>query len=178
MSEKNDKHAKDYHKLSGPEGLKKIAELIKGIRIAMFNTTGPDGRISSRPMALQDEPFFGTLWFLASIRSEKIEEISAEHHVTLTFAEPSDSKYIALKGRATYNQDKAKIYELWNGWYKAWFPGGEDDPDIAVLRVDVTEADYWEANASKIVRGVKFLAAAATGGSISTGESGHVSVKS
>jgi general stress protein 26 len=176
MSEKNDTHTKDYHELSGAEGLQKIAEMIKGIRIAMMNTAAADGAISSRPMALQDVPFYGTLWFLCSIRSEKIDEISADRHITLTFAEPSDSKYIAIKGRGTYNQDKAKIHELWNGWYKAWFPEGQDDPDIAVLRVDVTEADYWEANASKLVLGMKYLAAAATGGKVPTGESGHVTV--
>lgn len=176
MSEKNDKHAKDYHELSGPEGLKKIAELIDGIDICMMNTQGEDGQISSRPMALQKEPFYGTLWFLASIQSEKIDEIADDRHVTLTFAEPKDSKYIALKGRATYSQDKTKIHELWNGWYKAWFPGGEDDPDIAVLRVDVREADYWQANSSKLVVGLKYMAAAVTGGEVPTGESGHVSV--
>jgi general stress protein 26 len=176
MSEKQDKHAKDYHELSGSEGLKKIAELVKGIRICMLNTQGEDGRISSRPMAAQDVPFYGTLWFLASIRSEKIDEIGGDRHVTLTFAEPSDSKYIALKGRATYSQDKAKIHELWSTWYKAWFPGGEDDPDIAVLRIDVSEADYWEANSSKIVMGMKYMAAAVTGGSVAVGEAGHVTV--
>ena len=176
MSEKQDKHAKDYHELSGEEGRKKIAELVKGIKIAMLNSVAEDGRISSRPMAMQDVPFDGTIWFLASIKSEKITEIEHDHDVTLTFAEPSDSKYISLKGRASYNQDKAKIHELWNGWYKAWFPEGEDDPDIAVVRVDVSEADYWEANASKIVVGVKYAIAAATGGDVPTGESGHVTV--
>ncbi len=176
MSEKNDKHAKDYHELSGEEGRRKIAELVKGIKIAMMNTQAEDGSISSRPMAVQDVPFEGTLWFLASIQSEKIVEMNRDRHVTLTFADPGDSKYIALKGVGTYSQDKAKIHELWNGWYKAWFPGGEDDPDIAVLRVDVREADYWEANSSKIVVGIKYAIAAATGGEVATGESGHVRV--
>jgi general stress protein 26 len=176
MSEKNDKHAKEYHELSGPEGLKKIADLIQGIRIAMFNTMAPDGRISSRPMAVQDVPFYGSLWFLANIQSEKIDEIEGDRHVTLTFAEPNDSKYITLKGRASYSQDKQKIHELWNTWYTAWFPEGENDPDIAVLRVDVTEADYWEATSSKLVLGMKYIAAAASGGSVPVGESGHVTV--
>ena len=173
MSEKS---AKDYHELSGAEGLKKISELIRGIKIAMLNTVCADGQIASRPMALQDEAFFGTLWFLTSIRSHKIGEIQGDQHVTLTFAEPADSKYITLKGRATFNQDKAKIHELWSTWYTAWFPEGEDDPDIAVLRVDVTEADYWEASSSKLVLGMKYMAAAVTKGSVSPGESGHVVV--
>jgi len=176
MSEKNDKHAKNYKELSGAEGREKISELVKGIKIAMMTTAAQDGSMSSRPMAVQDVPFDGTLWFLASIESEKIEELAKDQHVTLTFAEPKDSKYISLKGRGTYSQDKAKIHELWNGWYKAWFPGGEDDPSIAVLRVDVSEADYWEANSSKLILGIKYLTAAATGGDVPTGESGHVKV--
>jgi general stress protein 26 len=176
MSEKNDKHAKDYHELHGEEGRAKIAELVKGIKIAMFSSVAEDGTISSRPMAVQDVPFEGAFWFLASIQSEKIDEIRGDRHVTLAFAEPKDSKYISIKGKATYSQDKGKIHELWNDWYKAWFPGGEDDPDIAVLRVDVDSADYWDANSSKLVLGVKYLAAAVTGGKIPTGESGHVTV--
>lgn len=178
MSEKNDTHAKDYHELSGPEGLAKIAELVEGIRICMFNTVADDGRISSRPMAVQDAPFYGSLWFLASIRSEKVDEISHDRDVTLSFADPANSRYITLKGRASFLRDEEKIHELWSAWYTAWFPGGEKDPDIAVVRVDVTEADYWEANSSKIVLGLRYLAAAATGGSVPTGESGHVSVGS
>ena len=60
--------------------------------------------------------------------------------------------------------------------YKAWFPKGQDDPDITVLRVDVSEADFWEASSSKLVMGVKYLAAAVTGGTVRVGEAGHVAV--
>ena len=150
MSEKydNDSH---YQELSGEEGRKKIGELVKDIRIAMMTTVAKDNTMSSRPMAVQDKPFDGTLWFLTRSTSEKIDEIEEDSHVTLTFAEPGDSTYIALKGRAHVNQDRAKIKELWNPMYKAWFPKGEDDPEIAVLRVDVSEADYWEASGLKQV---------------------------
>jgi len=181
MSERNDKHHQDYKELTGKEGMEKIAELVKHIRIAMMSTVADDGAISSRPMATQDEPFNGTLWFLTNINSEKIGELVHDRHVTLNYANPSDSKYIALKGKASIShgtaEARAKIKELWNVMYKAWFPGGEDDPDITVLRVDVTEGDYWEANSSKIIMGFKYLAAAVTGGNVSVGEAGHVLTK-
>ena len=60
--------------------------------------------------------------------------------------------------------------------YKAWFPAGEDDPRITVLKVDVTEAQYREASSSKLVFGLKYLAAAVTGGAVSVGEAGKVLV--
>jgi general stress protein 26 len=175
MSEKNDNDS-HYKELSGEEGQKKISELVKGIHIAMLTTVAKDGTMSSRPMAIQDEPFNGTMWFLTRSTSEKIDEIQQDQHVTLTFAEPKDSKYISLKGRASVNQDRTKIKDLWNPMYKAWFPKGQDDPEIAVLRVDVTQADFWEASSSRLIMGVKYLAAATTGGTMPVGEAGHVVV--
>ena len=83
---------------------------------------------------------------------------------------------MTVKGRARVLNDPKKIRELWNAMYEAWFPGGADDPNIRVLRVDVTEAEYWKANDSKIVRGIKYLAAAATKGAVDVGEHGTVSV--
>ena len=166
----------DFHELSGEAGLKKIAELLKGIHIAMINTVGTDGSISSRPMAVQGKPFDGKLWFLTRVSSEKVDEILQDQHVTLTLTDTSDAKYLVLKGRATISQDRAKIGELWNSMYKAWFPKGEADPEIAVLRVDVAEAEYWQASSSSLIRGAKYLAAAVTGGKTSIGEAGHVLV--
>ena len=175
MSEKHD-HDSEYKELSGAEGREKISELVKGIHICMMTTLAKDGRMSSRPMAVQDTPFDGTLWFLTRNTSEKVGEIAKEEQVTLTFAEPKDSKYIALKGVAQVSDDRAKIHELWNPMYKAWFPKGEDDPEIAVLKVEVSEADYWEASGLKIVMLAKYAVAAATGGKVEVGEAGHVTV--
>ena len=175
MSEKQD-HDAQYKELSGAEGREKVSELVKGIHICMMTTVAKDGTMSSRPMAVQDKPFDGTLWFLTRVTSEKIGEISKDQDVTLTFAEPKDSKYISLKGIAAASQDKAKIKELWNPLYKAWFPKGEDDPEIAVLRVEISEVDYWEASSSKLVMMAKYAFAAATGGKVEIGEAGHVEV--
>lgn len=175
MSEKHD-HDTHYHELSGEEGHKKIEELVKGIHICMMTTAREDGTLSSRPMAVQDKPFDGTLWFLTRSTSDKIDEIRHDQHVLLGFADPSSSKYISLRGRARVGQERGKINELWNPMYKAWFPKGKDDPEIAVLRVVVSEADYWEASGAKVVTLMKYAFAAATGGKVPVGEAGHVEV--
>ena len=60
-------------------------------------------------------------------------------------------EYITLRGKASVSQERSKIKELWNAMYKAWFPKGKDDPEIAVLRVDISDGDYCEASSSKIV---------------------------
>ena len=173
MSEQQD-HDTHYETLSGAAGQEKIAELVQQIHIAMMTTVAPDGSMSSRPMAVQNKPFDGTLWFLTRSHSEKVEEVEQDQHVSLTFAEPKASRYIAIKGRASVSQDRGKIKELWNPMYKAWFPKGEDDPEIAVLRIEVIEADYWEASGSKLVMLLKYAAAALTAGKVEIGKSGHI----
>ena len=105
-----------------------------------------------------------------------MSEIKDDSHVSLVYADPSNAKYVSMKGRAFVSKDRAKIHELWNHMYKAWFPGGEDDPQVTVLRVDVSEAEFWEASDSKLVRSIKYRAAAATNGSVDVGAYGKVHV--
>jgi general stress protein 26 len=167
----------EFQVLYGTEGLKKIGDLIKNIRTAMLTTAAPDGSFDSRPMATQKlENFDGTIWFLTQAGSGKLAEIKDDSHVSLIYADSGDAKYVTVKGIASTSRDRARIREMWNPMYKAWFPEGEDDPSIVVLRVDVTEADYWEASSSRLVRGMKYLAAAATGGKVDVGEAGKVLV--
>jgi general stress protein 26 len=162
--------------LCGDEGKKKIGELIKDVRICMLTTAASDGSFDSRPMATQETDFDGTVYFLTRHESGKVIEIENDAHVSLLYADPSNHNYVAAKGKAQVSRDQAKIHELWNPMFKAWFPEGEDDPNIAVLKVEVDEAQYWEASSSKLVFGLKYLARAVTGGSVDVGEQGKVLV--
>jgi general stress protein 26 len=164
----------EFKQLSGQEGLKKIGSLIEDIHIAMLVTAGEDGSFDSRPMALQTKDFDGSVWFLTRHDSSKVHEIREDSNVTLIFSDPSHHNYVSAKGRAHVHQDRTRIHELWNPMYKAWFPDGENDPEIAVIRVDMVEADYWQASSSKLIHGIKYLAAAVTGGKVDVGEAGKV----
>jgi general stress protein 26 len=162
--------------LCGEEGKEKIGKLIKDVRICMLTTAASDGTFDSRPMATQETDFDGTVYFLTGNESGKVIEIENDAHVSLLYSDPSNHNYVAAKGKAQISYDKAKIHELWNPMFKAWFPEGEDDPNIAVLKVEVDEAQYWQASSSKLVFGLKYLARAVTGGSVDVGEQGKVLV--
>lgn len=118
----------EARELMSPEGLKRIGSLISEIRFAMMTTVAQDGTFDSRPMATQEREFDGTLWFLTAKDSRKVDEIAADAHVGLIYADPKNQSYVTIEGRANVTRDKAKIHELWNPMYKAWFPGGQDDP--------------------------------------------------
>ncbi len=157
------------------ESIRKISDLIHGIRIAMLTTTGTDGSLHSRPMATQEKIFDGVLWFLTGLHSGKIYEIRSDAEVALTYVDGKHT-FLSLSGRATVSTDRAKIEELWNPMYEAWFPQGKDDPEISVLRVDVDRAEYWDAPANAIVRNVQILARAITGGKTPVGDHATVSL--
>jgi len=156
--------------------MKKIGELIEDIRFAMLTTVSADGTLTSRPMATQKTEFDGMLWFLTAAATRKTDEIAQDANIALIYANPGDASYVTVKGRAQVMNDRKKIHELWNVMYNAWFSSGEDDPNIRVLRVDVSEAEYWEASDTKISRAIKYLASAATKGAVDVGEHGTVTV--
>jgi hypothetical protein len=57
-------------------------------------------------------------------------------------------------GKATPVDDRARIAKLWKVEYKVWFPGGQDDPEIVLLRVDGAIGEYWDNSGTS---GLKYL---------------------
>src|SRR4028118_401596 len=96
------------------EAITKLNEMIKDIRIAMLTTQAPEGSLRGRPMATQEAPFDGDLWFFTGAASHKVDEVEDEHHVHLSYAAPEDNRYVSISGRASVVRDRAKAQELWS----------------------------------------------------------------
>jgi general stress protein 26 len=79
------------------------------------------------------------------------------------FADPDAQRYISVSGLARVVRDPVKVRERWSAAYKSWFPKGVDDPSLALLRVTVTAAEYWDSPSSPVVRILGFARAMATG---------------
>lgn len=152
------------------EAIQKLGELVKDINIAMLTTALHDGSLRSRPMATQAGDFDGTLWFFTAKESGKVQEIQDDQHVNLAYSEPSEQKYVSVSGRASVVRDQAKIDELWSTPLKAWFPEGKDDPSIALLKVEVDNAEFWDMPSSKMVHLAGLVKATVTGQSYQPGE--------
>lgn len=149
------------------ENIKKLREMIKDIRFAMLTTVEEDGTLHSRPMATQEVEFDGDLWFFTNAKAPKVEEVQHDQHVNVSYSEPNEQKYVSVSGKAQLVSDRQKIEELWNPLFKAWFPQGLDDPDLALLKVSVDKAEYWDSPSSKVVRLLGFAKALVTGKPIS-----------
>ena len=157
------------------ESIARLAAMIKDVRIAMLTTIGKDGKLHSRPMATQETPFMGEVLFLTGVASGKVEDIHEEQEVNLTYS-GEKHLFVAMTGRAAISNDRALIGALWSPIYKAWFPEGAADPSIRVLRIQIKEAEYWNASSSSIVRHLEVFARAATGGKTPVGEHGRITL--
>jgi general stress protein 26 len=132
----------DWH--TRQEAIQKLAELIKGINIAMLTTVDADGTLRSRPMATQEVEFNGELWFFTADDSAKAHEIARERQVNVSYGDAGKARYISVSGTAAIVHDRAKMEQLWNPILKAWFTEGLETENIALLRVDVDKAEYWD----------------------------------
>lgn len=153
----------------------KIWSLIKDARVAML-TTAHDGRLYSRPMVASQKRFGGTLWFFTRKSSPKVDEISTHHQVNVAYSSSESMSFVSLAGQAILVNDSAAIDEHWNEWVKVWFPEGKEDPDLALLRVDVDTAEYWDAPSSKVAIAFDYIKARVTGSKPDLGEHGKMDV--
>lgn len=146
--------------------LKRLANLIKEIKIAMLITSNEDGSMHSRPMATQElnvENFDGTLWFFSKKNSQKNQSLENDQHVTLAYANPSKNHYISINGRATISNDRGLMKELWTPILKAWFPEGLMDPELSLIGVNIESAEIWDSPISKAEQMMGVVRSAITG---------------
>jgi general stress protein 26 len=141
-----------------------LAELLRDYDTALFTTRDRDGHFHTRPMAVQRRPFDGSLWFATWKDSAKIDELAADPACGVAFyAGGHSATYVSLSGHAEVVQDRAKIHELWEPTWKAWFPDGPDSDQIVLIRVEPERAEYVHPKTGKLGVFAAALTRAVTG---------------
>lgn len=159
------------------ENVQKLGELIKDIKMAMLTTVDEDGSLRSRPMATQRTKFDGALWFFTRASAPKVDEVEHEHEVNVSYADADSNTFVSVSGTAELVRDQTKIKELWTPALKAWFPNGSDDPEVALLKIDVEKAEYWDSPHGKVVQLIGYVKAVATGHSYQPGPAEHDKIR-
>jgi general stress protein 26 len=150
----------------------KVAELLKGERFGFLTTITMDGRLTSRPMTLQEVEFDGDLWFFAERGSTPVEHIAASPEVNVGVGH--GGSWVSLTGDAVVVEDVAKKRELWNSAVEAWFPQGPDDDSVVLIKVQADSAEYWDSPGGRIATLLSFAKAKVTGQRIEGGENEKV----
>ena len=142
--------------------IKKVSDLIKDIKVAML-TSDDGGHLRSRPMVAAQKEFAGELFFFTRAAAPKVGEVSEHENVNVSYADAHHQNYVSLSGTATVLHDQALIQEHWSEAMRTWFPKGSRDPDIAILKVTVDQAEYWDAPSSTMVYVYGYVKAVTTG---------------
>lgn len=138
--------------------LDKLYALIDDIKIAMMTTRRMDGHLESRAMASQRRAAGADLWFVTSQETGKLDDLGHDPHVNLAYFTPKSYEWVSVSGLATPVRDRAKIRELYEPDWKAWFGqdgdprhGTPDDPRIVLIGVTVHAAVFLEVTKPKPV---------------------------
>lgn len=160
---------------SAEEQRAKLLAMIKMINIGMLTTQEDDHTLRSRPMSTNEiDEANGVLWFFTQRNSGKVEDVEHHHLVSISYADKADNSYCAVSGHGQIITDKSLIKEKWTDDLKIWFPKGLDDPDIALLRVNLHSGEYWDNTSSRMVMAVYAATAFITGKQYPEGENERV----
>lgn len=95
---------------------------------------------SAAPMTAQlDKDADSAIWFFTS-RDNRFAAMGA---ATATFASKGHDMFARFAGTLTEETSRARLDEQWNNFVQAWFPGGKDDPNLLMLRMDLGDASIW-----------------------------------
>jgi general stress protein 26 len=126
-----------------------------------------DGHHSEPLTAQLDRDQVDTLWFFVG----KSNRVAGGGPAMAQFVSKGHDFFACLSGTIRQDNDRAMIDKLWNKQVEAWFDGGKDDPDLALVRLDIDSAELWETDISVTGR-LKML----FGGTIREAESGSHAV--
>jgi general stress protein 26 len=140
-------------------------ELIKDIRFGMLTHRHGDGSLQGHPLTTQNQSIDegATLYFFISEKSEMASRLREDSNVNLAYANTDADTYVSVAGKAQFSNDQSTKERLWSPMTKAWFPGGVTDPDLALLTVKITHAEYWNVKDSKATQLFKMARSAVTG---------------
>jgi len=145
------------------EAWRDLQKMILDVEISMLTTVTSEDCLSSRPMMTQEADDDGVLWFFTHEHHAKAKELADDPRVNVSYSKIEAQKYVSVSGLAELVHDEVKKKKLWKPVYKAWFPDGVDDPHLALLKVYIEKAEYWDTSSSKWLELAGFAKALLTG---------------
>lgn len=136
------------HQLKSP-ALRKLGTMIANIGPGMLTFVEAGGQLRSRPMSPLELDNDDALWFFVR---ESRHRKTGSYPVSIAFSQPDDACYVSVSGTATLVHDHRRTAMLWSPMATLWFAQGVDDPDLALLKVSITAAEYWSARSGAMVR--------------------------
>ena len=158
------------------DSIDRVWDIIEKAGVCML-TTHFVGGLRARPLEARPDRNAGSIFFVTDIHSSKEDEIEAAPDVGLVFIDSASKAYLSITGRACVMRDAEKTKTAWRKTDEVWWPGGLNDPDVCLLRIEPFTAELWDGPASAVVTAFEFAKAKLTGEEPKLGENRKVTVK-
>lgn len=94
--------------------------------------------------AVLDPDADGEFWFYTS----KQNRAAPGGKATVQFVSKGHDLYASIHGTLTEETSEAIKDKYWNNQVEAWFDQGRQDPDLKMLRFNLSTAEIWETDTS------------------------------
>jgi general stress protein 26 len=101
------------------------------------------------PMSHYTDRDQSALWFITAKGTDLAQTLTQGPKDAIhVVSDSGEGLYTRIHGRLSLSDDRAKLDEIWNAVASSWFEGGKQDPDIQLLRMDLSEAEVWATGGS------------------------------
>ncbi|QLD12643.1 pyridoxamine 5'-phosphate oxidase family protein [Microbacterium oleivorans] len=138
-----------------------LAELLPDFRFAMVTTADADGKLTARPLTVQEAEFDGDLWFVVDRESSVAAHVGERPGVGVALS--TNDAWVSLAGEARIVDDRARLGHYWSSTLEAWFPDGPDDPRVTLLRIDAVSGEYWSSAGGRVATAIGLIKSKITG---------------
>jgi general stress protein 26 len=95
---------------------------------------------SAAPMTAQlDRDADHEIWFFTS----RDNRFAVKGGATATFASKGHDVFARFAGMLSEETSRERLDKQWSNFVEAWFPGGKEDPNLLMLRMDLGDASIW-----------------------------------
>ncbi|MFM5916696.1 MAG: pyridoxamine 5'-phosphate oxidase family protein [Novosphingobium sp.] len=113
-----------------------------------------DDRDSPTPMTAQlDEDAHHAIWFFTG-RNKGFARMGP---ATANFSSKGHDLFARFDGTLVEETSRERLDKHWSQMIEAWFPGGKDDPNLLMLRMDLGNAKIWDSDLGLIGTAKMFL---------------------
>ncbi len=101
------------------------------------------------PMSHYTDRKVGVLWFITAKDTDLARSVaSGPQDAMHVVSDAGQGLYARIHGTLSLSDNRAKLDQLWNAVASSWFEDGKQDPDVQLLRLDLTEAEVWATGGS------------------------------
>lgn len=95
---------------------------------------------SAAPMTAQlDKDANSAIWFFTG-RDSRFAQLGS---ATAIYQSKGHDVFSRFSGVLSEETSRERLDKQWSNFVEAWFPGGKDDPNLLMLRMDLGDASIW-----------------------------------